>query len=81
MLIKAAKWGNSLGLRLPKLFAEQVKINEGSLLEIIVDSGNIVIKPVNKENDLTLDNLLEGVTPENYGSEIKYGKPVGKEVW
>ncbi|MFM2303840.1 MAG: hypothetical protein RLZZ135_1250, partial [Cyanobacteriota bacterium] len=29
----------------------------------------------------SLDELLEGVTPELIGGEYDWGTPVGKEVW
>jgi antitoxin component of MazEF toxin-antitoxin module len=29
----------------------------------------------------TLQQLLEGVTPENIHAEVDFGRPVGKEVW
>jgi antitoxin MazE len=29
----------------------------------------------------TLDDLLTGVTPEDFEGEMDWGDPVGKEIW
>lgn len=33
------------------------------------------------ERDLTLEDLLAGVTKENRHAEVDFGRPVGKEKW
>jgi antitoxin MazE len=40
-----AKWGNSLGLRLPKPIVEQLDVKEGTELDLIVENGRLVIQP------------------------------------
>ena len=53
MKVQVQKWGNSLALRIPKSYAVETKIENGSTVEIAVQKGTIVVKPVIKEN-LTL---------------------------
>ena len=74
-----AKWGNSLALRIPKSVADKVDLKEGSSVSVTVSDGNIVITPTAKK--YTLDELLEGTRPEDFGSEIDWGEPVGVEIW
>src|SRR5574341_74241 len=37
-----SKWGNSLGLRLPKSVAREVQLGEGDTVQVSVDNGTIV---------------------------------------
>jgi antitoxin MazE len=58
------KWGNSLATRLPKSFAEELGLVDGSPINMALDDGAIVIKP-DREREWNLDALLDGVTDEN----------------
>ena len=71
------KWGNSLGFRIPSLWAKDNNVKNGSKIEVIAEKGKIVILP-QKE---TLDDKLEMVSAENIHSEISTGYSVGKEEW
>ena len=80
MQTKVQKWGNSLGVRIPRPFADQVHIGEGSIVDIEESDGQIVIKLI-APAEYTLDELLAGITDENRHDEIETGGPVGREVW
>jgi antitoxin MazE len=80
MEIKIRKWGNSLGLRIPKLLAEQTGVREGSAVEISVEEERLVITPVRVEA-YRLNDLLERVTRDNLHDEVDFGDPQGREVW
>lgn len=71
------KWGNSLGIRIPKTLAQKAGLVEGTPVEIILGDDAIIIRPRN----YSLETLLSGVTPENLHREVDTGKPVGREVW
>lgn len=71
------KWGNSLGFRIPSLWAKENNVKNGSKIEVIAEKGKIVILPQKK----TLDDMLAMVTPENLHSEISTGSSVGNEEW
>ncbi|MGI8493940.1 MAG: AbrB/MazE/SpoVT family DNA-binding domain-containing protein [Pyrinomonadaceae bacterium] len=74
------KWGNSLVLRIPKSFAVESKIEQGSTVEVSLESGKIIVFPVT-ESKFLLDGLLAKVTAENLHGEIDTGNSVGREVW
>ncbi len=80
MRTKIVKWGNSLGLRIPKSFAEEVRVAEGSVVDLSMEDGNLVVK-VTKPLELDLDDLLAGITDENIHGEIDTGDSVGGEIW
>ena len=77
---KINKWGNSLGLRIPKLVAAEVGLEEDSLVNITTVNGSIVISPA-KETPLELEAMLDLVTEENLHGEVNTGPPIGREAW
>ncbi|MBR0031338.1 MAG: AbrB/MazE/SpoVT family DNA-binding domain-containing protein [Treponema sp.] len=71
------KWGNSLGFRIPSLWAKDNNVKNGSKIEVIAEKGKIIILPQKK----TLDDMLALVTPENLHLEISTDSSVGNEEW
>jgi antitoxin MazE len=80
MLTRIQKWGNSLGLRIPKSFAAEVEVEAGSTVDIRVENGDLVIRPLRRKQ-YVLSELLEGVNSRNLHEEISTGDPVGREAW
>ena len=79
MKARIQKWGNSLALRIPKSFAAHSKIEQGSVVDLSLDNGRMIVEA--REQDYSLEELLARVTKANLHSEIDFGAPVGKEVW
>lgn len=72
------KWGNSLGIRIPRQIAEQIAVEQGSEVELIVsDDYTLIVKPRKKKP--TLEQLLAQCKPENRHEEIEFGTE-GKEL-
>lgn len=80
MRTRVQKWGNSLALRIPKAFAEEVGLEQDGEVDLSVDKGRLVVVPPVRPS-YTLEELLEGVRPSNLHEETDWGPPVGKEVW
>ena len=74
------KWGNSLGVRLPKHMAEKQSLKEGSRVVVAEIKDGISIQVVKKRRR-TLDGMLKGMTKDKQHGEFDWGQPVGKEVW
>ena len=74
-----ARWGNSLGLRLPKSVALEVRVDEGDTVDVSVKNGAIVIRP--SRRTYSLDQLVARITPRNRHGETGWGTPVGHEPW
>ena len=72
------RWGNSLGLRIPRGLAEDAGLAEGSVVELRVQDGRIVAEPVAVEK---LESLLARVTPKNRPKELFIDSPRGREAW
>lgn len=81
MLTRVRKWGNSLALRIPKSFAEEAAVHDGSTVELTVSEGRLIIRAVKPRKDYELSTLLEQVTEETLHAEIPTGEPQGRESW
>lgn len=80
MTAVVAKWGNSLAIRIPKSIAEQAQVSEGTGITFNVEGNSIVITPQIRKK-YTLDELLEGMTPDQFHPEFETGNAVGNEDW
>lgn len=80
MHARIQKWGNSLGLRIPKPFAEEVGLRERGEVELTLVKGTLVVRPLRKPA-FTLESLLAGITKKNRHDEVLPGPPVGQEAW
>ncbi len=76
---QVAKWGNSLGLRLPKSVAREAQLNAGDTVDVSVDNGTIVVRPSRPR--YSLDDLVGRITARNRHSESDWGAPAGHEAW
>jgi antitoxin MazE len=74
------KWGNSLAVRIPKPFANEVGLEQDTPVEVSLVDGKLVVRPVH-EPALSLDQLLAQVTEANLHREVDTGPAVGNEVW
>lgn len=78
MATKLQKWGNSIGVRIPKSIIEQANLKVDSEVEIEHKDGKIIILPVNKS--LALKDLVNQINDQNLHSEDDI-LPEGNEVW
>jgi antitoxin MazE len=79
MKTTAQKWGNSLVVRLPKSVVVQLRLKPRDNLEIIVQEGNVVLKP-HIRRIYRLEDLVKGITSKNLHREIEVGSPTGREI-
>ena len=80
MQTQIKKWGNSLALRIPKLFALDANLKLNKLVDLSINKHSIIITPID-EKEYSLEKLLEGVSKNNLHGEFDTGAPVGKEIW
>jgi antitoxin MazE len=79
MTTRIAKWGNSLGLRLPKSVAAEAGVDEGDTVDVSVKNGAIVIRP--SRPTYSLKQLVAKITPRNRHDETHWGASIGDEAW
>jgi antitoxin MazE len=39
------KWGNSLAVKIPRVFADEIHLDESSTVDLTINSGTLVIVP------------------------------------
>lgn len=71
------KWGNSLGIRLPRTVTNSLKIQDGATLDLKLIDDTIIIKK--NDNSLNLKDLLSKINKENLHEEYNFGDSVGLE--
>ena len=72
--------GNSLAVRIPIAFANDLGLDQDSTIELTLEDGCLVLKPtVLPKYDL--NNLLSKVTEDNCHGEYDFGGATGNEQW
>ena len=80
MQTKVQKWGNSLGVRIPRGLAEEVGLGAGTEVSLTAKDGELVLRP-SVPTRLRLPDLLGGITPENIHASIDTGDALGAEAF
>jgi antitoxin component of MazEF toxin-antitoxin module len=85
--VRVTRWGNGLGIRLPKEFTDSEGISEKSSVEISIQESSLVITPVKEpKKHIPLAKRLENWNGQPYDltdedKEWLNMKPAGDEVW
>jgi len=77
MRVKVKKWGSSLALLIPRHFARDREINEGTVLDI--DSVRIVKN--RQRRRYKIDELVARYKPRHRHGEWRLNGPAGREPW
>jgi antitoxin MazE len=80
MRTRVQKWGNSLAVRIPRSFAVETDLDQGSEVDLVLEEGRLVLSPV-KEPRYRLEELLAQVKPAYVHHEVDTGPIVGREIW
>lgn len=76
--VQVAKWGNSLGVRVPRDIAARVGLTEGARVDIeAAADGTITISRSRRR--FTLEELVAGMTPDKEHL-LDDDSPLGDEV-
>lgn len=78
MRSKVQKWGNSLAVRIPKPFANEIGLHPDSEVELSVREGSLVLTATRPH--YRLEDLVKGITEKNRHPEIDFGPPQGREI-
>ncbi len=78
MHTQVQKWGNSLGIRIPKTLAQKLNLHSGSQIELNAKKSHIIITKSHSE----LDVMLDRINKSNCHHENFYNDDnVGNESW
>ncbi|WP_368888230.1 AbrB/MazE/SpoVT family DNA-binding domain-containing protein [Proteus columbae] len=70
------KWGNSIGIRIPSVFKDQLNLKSDDEMEIYIEGESLVIK----KSESSLSELISLINDTNRMSEFDFGHPIGNEV-
>ena len=83
MKVKIAKWGNSLGVRVPKAAAEAAGLKAGTEVDVVVEGRDLRIRPLIPFKHYRLEDLIaemDRLGPENQPETVDWRPDVGSEV-
>ena len=80
MQTRVQKWGNSLGVRIPRGLADEVGLGAGTEVSLTAKDGELVLRP-SLPSRLRLADLLAGITPDNIHASVDTGDAVGSEAF
>ncbi|GEN50527.1 AbrB/MazE/SpoVT family DNA-binding domain-containing protein [Alkalibacterium pelagium] len=72
------RWGNSIGLRIPKEMATELNLEEESAVYLQVKDGKLIIEP---KKDLSLEEMVDLINEDNRQDLIDLVEPVGRELF
>ena len=75
------KWGNGTGVRIPKKVMQAAKLHINQPLVVTLQDNSIVLTPLIDENELSLESMLNGVTPDLVDGEFEWGEDAGAEKY
>jgi len=80
MITTIQKWGNSQGVRLPKIFLDELNMSEGNEVEILKQDSYLIIRPASQKRK-SIQELFADYDGDYTPEVIDWGKPVGGEIW
>jgi len=83
MKVKVSKWGNSLGVRLPRSAADSIGAAEGSELVLTVERDGLLLRAVGKTSAQLLAEMIaemKRLGPEHEPETVDWGPDRGSEI-
>lgn len=77
MRTNLTKWGNSMAVRVPKTYIDQLGIGQEGEVEITLEKDRIILK----KPQYKLAELLKRVKTKNIHPETYTGDSKGNEIW
>jgi antitoxin MazE len=81
--VKIAKWGNSLGLRLPKAAVDAAGLKAGAEVDLVLEGRDLRVKallPTKRYRLVDLIAEMDRLGPENVPETVDWGPDRGAEI-
>lgn len=79
--VTVSRWGNSLGLRIPKGVIDAVGLTEGDTMAVEARDGVITVRKVRSVKRYTLAEALGAFQNVGEDPSADWGTPQGREEW
>jgi antitoxin MazE len=83
MEVQVAKWGNGTAVRLPKSVAQELGIEPGSQLDLVVEGREVRLRPIRKSSRVVLEEMIakaKRLGVENEPEAVDWGPDRGSEI-
>lgn len=77
---KIQKWGNSNGVRIPKIYLEALNLKADDLVDIQKVDNKIIITK-SKRKKISLKERIDKYDGPNLCEEFVWDEKVGREIW
>lgn len=74
------KWGNSQGIRIPKILLDAINWNDNESVILSIDDDKIIIEKA-AESKQSIIELFDNFEGEYTQDNIDWGQPEGNEIW
>ena len=89
MLTRIQTWGNSQGIRIPKIILDESGISVNDELDMSAEGNVIVLKKTESKRHVSLQDRLEQyygkplsqINAIEQDAELSWGKNEGSEIW
>ena len=75
------KWGNSQGIRIPKMLLDSVNWSENEQITIKVDNVKLIIEKTKDRKRKNIKELFKNYKGNYEPEKIDWGEPKGEEIW
>jgi len=83
MKVLVSRWGNSTAVRLPKSVAQELGLEPGSQLDLVVEGREVRLRPTRKTSRERLQDMIveaKRIGLENEPAEVEWGPDRGAEI-
>lgn len=80
MEYKVQKWGNSNGIRIPKVFLDTLNLKSGDAVSMVREDDKIIIKKKSRPR-VSLKQRIKNYEGPNKCEEFSWDEAKGKEIW
>lgn len=83
MKVKISKWGNSLGLRLPKAAVDAAGLKPGAEVDVVIEGRDLRVRSVPPIKHYRLEDLLaemDRLSAEDRPETVDWGPDRGAEI-
>lgn len=78
MACKILKWGNSVGVRIPKVYMDKLGLKTGDSVDFNTDGEKLIVTKVSEN---TLKSRIEKFNGEGECEKFEWSESRGKEIW
>ncbi len=75
------KWGNSQGIRIPKVILDTVNWEENEQIIISIENDMLVMKKAESKKRKNIKELFKNYKGDYEPIDVDWGNPEGREIW